>query len=517
MSVGENNRRIARNTAILYLRMLFVMFVSFFTTRITLKILGVEDYGLQNAIGGVVSMFTFVTATLSAACSRYYSIELGRGDNHRLNQVFSMMLFLYALTGIVLVLLLETVGLWYLLHKVVCAPERMRAAFWFFQFIIGAMIFGLVSVPYSALITAHEHMSLLAWLSIIDISLKLLAVVSLMFVPDFDLLICYGCLLLTLSFVVAALHVFVCRIRYRSVCRIKFFFEKKLFVELLTFNWWNMFGTFAWSTSETFVNLLLNSFFGPVVNAARSVAMQLLVGVTSLTHNFMTATKPQIIKYWAANDRKNFALLINRSSRLGYFLVFFFALPLYAEVETFMGWWLEEIPGHALAFTRIVLCTTLINSFSFPITTGAQAVGKLALFEGIGSGSRLLVWPISWVWLKYGGTPEDVFIVALLVTVICVLLRAIFLCRLSGMSLSEYVIQVFGRVILFSVLAAAPVICVSRIMEQGFLNFTVTGSISVITTIFAMLVVLLDVNERKKVLGLVETKCEVIVRRLRCE
>lgn len=514
MSVGENNRRIARNTAVLYCRMLFVMFISFFTTRITLKVLGVEDFGLQNAIGGVVSMFTFVTSTLGAACSRYYNIEIGRGDNHRLNQMFSLMVLVYALAGIILVALLETVGLWYLTHKIVCAPERMRAAFWFFQSVVATIPVSLMCVPYSALITAHEHMSTLAWLSIVDIGLKLIAVVSLMWVTSYDLLISYGGLMLTLAFAVTMIHLIVCRKRYRDICRFKFFFDRRLFVEMMKFNWWNLFGTFAWSTSETFVNLLLNSFFGPVVNAARNVALQLMVGVTAFTNNFMTATKPQIIKYWAVGDHRNFALLIKRSSKLGYFLVFFFALPLYAEVETFMGWWLAEIPEHAIAFTRIILCTTLINTFSFPITTGAQAVGKLALFEGIGSGSRLLVWPTSWFWLRNGGTPEDVFIVALLTTALCVLLRVVFLCRLSGMSFADYAVQVFGRVFLFSVTAAIPVYMVSRTMEAGFVNFIVVGLISVFVTICALFGLLLDAHERQKVIGVAVAKYGELTRRM---
>lgn len=514
MSVGENNRRIARNTAVLYCRMLFVMFISFFTTRITLKVLGVEDFGLQNAIGGIVSMFACVTLSLGAGCSRYYNIEIGRGNNHRLNQMVSLMVLVYASAGIVLVALLETVGLWYLTHKIVCAPERMRAAFWFFQSVVIAIPVHLLCVPYSALITAHEHMSTLAWLSIVDISLKLIGVVSLVWVTSYDLLISYGGLMLTLSFVVTTIHFVVCRKRYRDICRFKFFFDRRLFVEMMNFNWWNLFGTFAWSTSETFVNLLLNSFFGPVVNAARNVALQLMVGVTAFTNNFMTATKPQIIKYWAVGDRQNFALLIKRASKLGYFLVFFFALPLYAEVETFMGWWLAEIPEHAIAFTRIILCTTLINTFSFPITTGAHAVGKLALFEGIGSGARLLVWPASWVWLRNGGCPEDVFVVAFMATALCVLLRVVFLCRLSGMSFADYAVQVFGRVFLFSASAAIPVLMVSRTMEAGFVNFVVVGSISVFVTICALFGLLLDAHERQKVIGVALAKYGELTRRM---
>ena len=495
MSVRENNQRIAKNTIVLYGRMVFVMMVSFFTTRIVLKVLGVEDFGLQNAVGGVAAMFSFINGSLSSACARYYSYELGRKRNDKLNNIFSLMLLLYVGFAIILIVLLETLGSWYVANKIVCDPGRIAAARLYFQFVVGMTVASWLSVPYSAMIIAYEDMTVYAYLSVFDVSIKLIAVIVLMFVTTSDMLVCYGKCFLVMTIVCSAVNIFVARMRY-SVCKFRPYFQFGIFKELLKFNWWQMFGSFAWTTSEVFVNLLLNSFFGPVVNAARNVSLQLMVGVTAFTQNFLTATRPQIIKYWAADEKREFYLLIKRASKIAYFLVYIFALPLYAELETVFQWWLPETPAHAVAFTKIILLINLVNTFSFPLTTGAQAIGKLALFEGIGSGSRLLVWPISWVALRQGASPEVVFIVSLLVTILCVWLRLVILFRLARLSIRDYVIHVFGRLAIYSVVAAIPILVLSLQIEKGFLNFGVVGVASVVLTSFFFYVCALERSER---------------------
>lgn len=498
LGINSNNKRIAVNTGVLYVRLLFTMVVSFFTTRIVLRALGVEDLGLVNAIGGVASMFSFVSITLSTACARYFSFELGRSDKGRLNEVFSEMLILYVIGGVLLLLLLEGIGGWYVLNKLVVPHGRECAAFWFFQLTILTWLAGWFAVPYSALIVSHENMTLFALLSIADVVFKLLAALAVMWCKSLDSLVFYGWLLLGAALIHSGIYISMARVRY-PVCKFRFYLNKSDMKDMLAFNGWQSFGALAWTTSDCCVNLLLNSFFGPVVNAARLVAYQLLHAVGNFTQGFLTATRPQIVKFWAAEDKNSFYLLLKRSSKIGYFLTFFFAMPLFIEADQVLEWWLGEPPEHSLAFTRIILIHALINTFSFPLVYGAQAVGKLALFTGLGSGILLLTWPCSWIALRVGGTPEIVFVIAALVVCMAVALRAIILVHIARLPIVDFVNNVFGRMFLFSLLSFLPTILVHQLTPIGFNRFFLVGICAVVSMMIAFYFIGLDSIERRAV------------------
>ena len=478
------------------------MFVSFFVTRIVLKALGVENLGLINAIGGVASMFSFVSTTLSTACSRYFSYELGKGSRGRLAEMFSLMLLLYVIGGIVLVILMETFGGWYVLNKLVVPNGREFAAYMFFQLTIATWLAGWFAVPYSAVIVSYENMTMFAVFSIIDVILKLFVALTVLVVRNVDSLILYGWLLFAAALVHTGLHAMFVKARYPE-CRIRRYFNWSEMKEMLLFNGWQAFGALAWTTSDCFVNLLLNAFFGPVVNAARLVAYQLQGAVSNFTQGFLTASRPQIVKYWASGRKDEFNVLLKRSSKIGYFLTFFFAFPLFVEVDVVLKWWLDCPPEHAQSFTRIVLVQCLINTFSFPLVYGAQAVGKLALFTGVGSGVLLLTWPLSWFALTTGVAPEVVFLIATCVTLVAVVARAHILARLVNDSFWGFCEGVFGRMALFSVCSAVLPVLSHRYLPIGVCRFMCVGCASVISSVICFYYLGLDSSERRPVRELV--------------
>lgn len=505
MGMSNNNKRIAINTLFLYGRMLFCMFVSFFTTRIVLQALGVVDYGLVNAIGGIVGMFVFVSIPLTSACSRFFSFDLGRNDLRRLEKTFSTMLILYVFMAFVIFGLLELVGLWYIKNKLVLPVERIGAARIFFQLTVATLILHYFSIPYSSLIVSYENMALFSWLSIFEYLMKLMVAVALFFVKNTDGLILYGALWMMAVGVYTFSNYYFATRKY-PVCKFRWCYDKSMLKTIFSFNCWQMIGSFAWTSSEAFVDLLLNSFFGPAVNAARGVSAQVMNGVFGFSQNFLTAVRPQIVKLWAANDVDGFFSLIRRASKFGYFLILFVAMPLLFELDVVLDFWLQEVPGYAVVFAKLALMTALINTFAHPIVYAAQAVGKIALFESLGSGVRILVWPIAWLVLSFGYGPVSAFYVGMIISVISLLLRLSILIRLTGISAYRYVGDVFGRMILVTVISAMVVYVPHYLVENCVIRFFVVGFTSVLTVVSAFAFIGLTNEERISAVNLIKDR-----------
>lgn len=504
--------RIAKNTLLLYGRMLFCMLVSFFTTRVVLQALGVIDYGIVCAIGGVVLMFVFVSIPLSSACSRFFSFDLGRNDLKGLKNTFSTILLLYVAMALVVCGLLETIGLWYMKNRLVLPPERAGAAGIFFQLSVATLILHWFSIPYSSLIVSFEDMALYSWLSISEYLMKLAVAGMVCFVESVDGLILYGALWLTAEGMYTFLNYHHATRKY-PVCKFRWHYDRTMLKRVFAFNCWQMIGSFAWSSSETFVDLLLNSFFGPVVNASRGVSSQVMSGVFGFTQNFLTAVRPQIVKLWAAGRREEFFTLLKRTSKFGYFLVLFMAMPLLYEVDSVLVFWLHDVPQYATVFTKLVMIMALINSFAYPIVYGAQAVGRIAMFEMVGSGVRVLVWPITWIILLMGYGPESAFYVGIGIAFVSLMFRFLILVRLTRMPVWNYVTEIFGRMALVTIFSAIVVSIPHRMINIDWLRFLVVGltSIFVVTGVFA--VIGLNKNERILVRDFVKNRGMTFFRR----
>lgn len=478
----------------LYFRMMVTMVISFYTTRVVLNALGVVDYGLVNVIGSAVSMFSFLSISLSTAASRFFNYQLGRGNALELQRTFSMILLLYGGLFVLLLVLSETVGLWVFRTKLVIPPERLGAATWFFHASIATLLIGLWSVPFQAMVISYENMRVYAWVSVFEAIAKLIIVYCLT-LCSFDRLKLYGILLNFVSLIHLLIYMGFCRANYPETRYVKYFSKAK-FRQIIVFSGWNMFGTAAWASSDIFLNLLLNNFFGPIVNAARGVAMQVASGTSAFTQNFLTAVRPQIVKYWASDDYEQFKLLFRRASKMGFFLLFALSLPVLLETEFIFRLWLGKVPEYTVCFTRLILITGLINSFSFPLTYGAQATGHIALFEGVGSGVRFLILPAAWIVLRMGYGPETALWVGLIGTGVCVIARLIIFSRLTNYPVIDFIVKVLVPCVLVAVGASWLPILIRSNMVMGWPRLVSVGLAGVVMTAVAIYTVGLERGER---------------------
>ncbi len=497
---SANNRLIARNTLMLYFRMMVTMVISFYTTRVVLHALGVVDYGLVNVIGSAVSMFSFLKMSLSTAASRFFNFQLGRNDSQELQRTFSMVLLLYGGLFLLLLLLSETVGIWIVRNKLVIPAERMEAATWFFHASVVTLLIGLWSVPYQAMVISHENMRLYAAASIFEAVAKL-GIVFCITLGQYDRLKLYGVLLCCVTLLHLLLYKTACRIKYPETKYVAYYDNTK-FKELLSFSGWNMFGAVAWMCSDIYLSLLLNAFFGPVVNAARGVALQISGGTSAFTQNFLAAVRPQIVKYWASNEKTQFAVLIRRATKTGFFLLLVLSVPVLIETEFILRIWLRQVPDHAVSFTRLIVATGLINAFSFPIVYGAQATGRIALFEGVGSGMRILILPAAWIALRMGGPPEIALLAGLAGTALCVSSRLLVFSRLTGYPLSDYAVGIVVPCALVAVCAGFVPFVVRQLMNCGWMRFGAVGMTSVLGAVAAIYYLGMDSVEQKAFAGL---------------
>jgi O-antigen/teichoic acid export membrane protein len=409
-----NTVRIAKNTLALYFRQILIMLVSLYTVRVVLNTLGAEDYGIYNVTAGVVTMFGFLSNSTAIASQRYFSIVLGQDNIDKFNHLFSISLTIYMLIAVLILFFAETAGFWFVSNKLVIPLERKSAAFWVYQFSILSFLITILSSPYIAAIIAHEDMNIYAYISIIEIVLKLIIVFVLQLV-SWDKLILYGILMCFTTIIVGFSYFSICKKIYRE-CKFKLYWEKKLFKEIISYIGWNLLGTSVSIFKFQMVNILLNQFFNSLVIASRGIASQVNSAVTSFSLNFSIAIRPQIIKNYAAGKKEETFTLVFRGAKAAYFLMYAFILPLILEMPLVLSLWLKNPPKYAVLFTRLVLFDALIDSISYPIVTLAQATEKIKLYQLCVCGILLLNLPISWVVLLSGSPAYTVMIVAIVLT-----------------------------------------------------------------------------------------------------
>lgn len=435
-----NNKRIAKNTLYLYLRMLLVMGISLYTVRAILDILGVVDYGIYNVVGGVVTMFAFMNKTLSTSSQRYFSVALAKHDDVELRRVFSLNLTVFSLIGIVVFVLLETVGLWFVNYKMTIPDDRMFAANVVYQLSIISMLFHIVLIPYMALVISHEKMNIFAIIGVVEAVGKLAIVFLLMIIP-FDKLIIYGILVLLLTFGNLLWYVIYC-LKHYSESHYRWYWNKKEAIELLGFSGWHFLGTFSSTCRSQGINILLNLFFNPAVNAARAVAYQVYGAAQQLVANFFTAVKPQIYKSYANEQFEDLYKLINRSTLICTYLLSLLIFPLLSNTEMVLGWWLKVVPEYAIVFTQLVLFNGLVDAFNLPMTSAALATGKIRKYELILSSITLMNIPVSYVALKLGSPPYIAMVVSITLSSVCVVTRAFLLKDMIHFRVKPYFILV---------------------------------------------------------------------------
>ena len=469
MVSSVNNKRIAKNTLLLYFRTLFIMAVTLYTSRVVLNTLGVEDYGIYNVVGGIIVMFGFINSSMASATQRYITFALGRGDAEGLQRVFSTALQIHVLIAALVVLLGETVGLWFLYTQMQIPAGRMDAAFWVLQCSILSTVVMMVSVPYNADIIAHERMSAFAYISILEAVLKL-AVVYLLLVFPCDKLTLYAFLILLVQLLVRLCYGRYCG-RHFPESRYRHIWDRALFKEMTGFAGWSMFGNLSVVLYGQGLNMLLNVFFGPVVNAARAVAVQVQTAVQQFVGNFQMALNPQITKTYAAGAMDDMHRLMFRSARFSFYLLLLLALPVLLETDFILTLWLKTVPDHTVVFLRIMICISLIYTLANPLIVANQATGRVKKYQAVCGSILLMILPVSYVCLQLGCPAYSVFIVHFVIELVAQLARMVMLRPLIGIRLRDYFVNVYSRVFVVVVLSVIVPFAVYESMADTVARF----------------------------------------------
>ena len=491
----QNGKRIAKNTLMLYFRMLFMMFLGLFTSRIVLDALGENDYGVYNVIGGVVSMFSIISGALNAAVSRFITFEMGKGGEARLNKVYSTAVTIQLILALIVVLLAEPAGIWFIDNKMTIDPARIPAARWVLQFSLLAFVVNLMSVPQMASITAHEKMSAYAGIGILDGLLRF-GVALLIKYSATDRLILYSVLMAVAVLIVRLAYGIYCR-RHFEECRYRPVFDGRLIREMFSFAGWNFIGVTAGVLRDHGGNILVNLFAGTAVNAARGMALQLSNAVQGFVTNFMTAVNPQITKSYAAGDREYMLSLVRKASRMSYYLLFIIVLPVLFNTEYLMGLWLKEVPAQSVSFARLFLVLSLSESISNPLMTSALATGRIRRYQSVVGGLIMLNLPVSYVFLKAGAPPEVTVAVAIGISQICFFARLAILRGLVGLSARQFIIRVYCNVLCVTAAALVLPLLTGRYMPDGFGGFCLSLAVCVVSAGLSVLFIGCSRDERR--------------------
>lgn len=496
--IAKNNQRIAKNTLMLYIRMFFVMLVSLYTVRIVLRVLGEENYGIYNVVGGIVVMFSFISKTLAAASQRYFAFEIGRNDYYKLRQVFSITLVLYTIVILIIVLLAETLGLWYLHNKLVIPDNRLYAAEWVFQLSIISFCITLFATPFQAMIIANERMNIYAFVGIVEVVLKLLLVLLLSKITNVDNLILYAILMLLCHLVVDSIYVIYSTKKLQG-SNFHFYWEGKVAKEISSFSGWNLFGAISSVLRSQGINMLIGAFFNPVVNAARGLAYQINNALNSFSHNFYTAVRPQIIKLYAQENQKETINLVFRSSKFTFFLMEFLAVPIIIFINPILVFWLDDVPEYTELFSILVIITALIDSLSHPFMALSQATGRVSLYQSVVGTITIMNLPFSWVLLHYGFPPQSTMYVAIALSIVAMIARVLIIKKLVGISIGQFIVDVISYLVLTSSLIAAISLLIKRFIYDVHPNIILLFASMAISVLFAIGVIyLLGLNKRER-------------------
>lgn len=479
----------------LYFRMLLTMAVSLYTVRVVLDTLGAVDYGIFNVVGGIVTMFSFLSNSMAVASQRFFAFELGTGNNDRLKKIFSMTMSIYILMSVVIFILAETLGTWFLIHKMIIPPERMQAAHWVFQFSILSFLMTMFAIPYNAAIIAHERMNIYAWGSIIEVVLKLL-IVYLLVVFSFDKLQLYAILIFSVTSIVTLVYRNYCKRKFRE-CRFSFYWETSLFKEITSYSGWNLFGALASVFNNQGANIILNIFFGPIVNTAKAISYQISNAINMFVQNFMTAARPQIIKYYAEHEKEKMLTLVFQSSKFSFLLLFILTMPVLLETDFILDIWLKEIPRYVVLFTRLVILIALIDALSHPLMAAAQATGKIQKYTLVVGGTMLLNLPTSYLFLRIDYPPQTIFFLGIINSLICLILRLILLKGMIRFPIMNYVRKVIAPLIVTTIIAyCVPVLLRFHSDYTGICRFLLIGLAGLVSSLVASFVFAFSKSER---------------------
>ncbi|NDV47272.1 lipopolysaccharide biosynthesis protein [Paludibacter sp. 221] len=494
--MSENsNKKIAKNTVILYLRLFVTMLVSLYTSRIVLQVLGVQDYGTYTIVGGIVALFSFLNNAMTTATQRFLNFELGKKNLSGATRIFSMSLTTHVSIGIMLIILGETLGLWFLNTQINIPAERMLAANWVYQFSLLSFFVKIIRTPYQASIVAFEKFSFYAFAGIIEVALTLFVAFVLKF-TQYDKLIIYGGLLFVVTVIINLTYWIYCRLKL-EICHYKFFWNKSLYFELISFSGWSLFGSVANIGAQQGLNILVNIFYGVVVNAAMGIANQVTTAINSFVSNFQLAFNPQIVKSYAANDKEQFMSLVFRTSKYSYFLLFLISLPILLSMDYLLNIWLDNVPEYAAIFCQLMLIFCLTDAIAAPLWMSVQAIGQIRNYQLIISTIIFLNLPLSYIVLKLGYPVESVLYIRIFVNIVAFLFRIIYLQKKIQLNASQYIKDVVLRTIVVSLLSVIiPLVLKNYIDNNSIIGFILMTVSSILCT--GLAIYLLGLNKHEK-------------------
>lgn len=501
----QNNKRIAKNAIALYVRTIIVLLISLYTSRLVLNALGVSDYGIYNIIGGVVAMFSVVSGSISTSISRFITFELGHNDKNRLSLIFSSSLVLLFLLGIIIFVLGETVGLWFVNNQMNIPEERMNAANYIFQFSLITFIIGLICIPYNACIMAHERMTAFAYISVLDAVLKLSICLSLN-VVKYDKLIFYGLMLLISQIVIRIVYSMYCSSQFEECRNIRLICDNSMLKQLGGFAGWTSLMHSTYIVNTQGINILMNMFFGVVVNAARGIASSVEGSIMMFVNNFLTAVYPQITKLYAAGQLTEMYKLICRGAKYAYFLLLLFALPIYLETEIILRLWLGTIPEHTVTFFRLSILATTINSIGNTGNCGCQSTGKVKSFSIIMSIIPTLMLPLTYLAYKVGMSVESSYIVYIIIQCVLIWVRLSLLKRLIRFPPIMYLKTVLIPIMLVTICSILAPIAIMECMGTSVLRLIIIVLVSLCSISLSILFVGCQKHERYIIIEFIKNK-----------
>lgn len=493
----DNNKRIMKNTAYLYARMLVMMLLSFFTTRIVLEKLGVSDYGVNNLVAGFVSSFNVFNSIMQGGTRRFLAYNLGKGDELLLKRTFSTAFVIHLGIGLIVVLMLESFGLWFLNDRLNIEPDRMQAANIIFQFSVFISFINITQTPFTAVVTAHERFNVYAIMSIYDVVSKLAILFLLVYIPG-DKLVVYGALLAISSIISIVIYRCYC-IRHFGECRFSLKVDRSIFMEMMKFSGWSILGNVTVVLNAQGTSILLNLFFNTVMNAARGLADTVSFTINQFIGGFLIAANPQLVKYYGAGDKECFDKLIFNVSQYTIFLLAIFCVPVILELEYVLKIWLTEVPPYTADFVKIGIICSIIGYSNNMVDAGIVATGRVKELNLYGIPIYLIVLPLIYWVLKLGWYPPSIYLVASVPTLIHFIINLKILSRITGFPARKYFMQVFLKSFFLILIALVIPFFVRQMMVDGLLRFLVVCTISVLCTITVMYIFALDADVKKMV------------------
>lgn len=498
------NKRIVKNTIFLYFRTLVILVVSLLTSRVVLNALGVEDYGIYNVVGGVVAMFTVISGALSNAISRFITFELGKGVSEKLETVFSTSVNIQYLIALVILVIGELVGVWFLNYKMNIPLERIAAANWVLQLSLLTFCINLTNVPYNACIIAHEKMDVFAYVSIFEAVLKLI-ICYLIVVSPWDKLVFYATLQVGVAMIIRLTYTIYCR-KHFAESLYHFIFDKQTMKEMTGFAGWNFFTNSAYVFNTQGVNLLINIFFGVTINAARGIATQVESAVMQLVNSFTTALNPQITKSYAAGERESMLSLVFRGAKFSYYLLFIIALPIIVEADFVLTLWLKNVPEHAVIFVQLSMVASLVNIVGKTGFTASMATGNIKRYVLWVTSAGVLAFPLTWVAFALGAPSEAAYIVFIIVYIIVEGVRLWVMKGLLDFPVKDFLGKVVFRLLLVTGLSSIIPFTIVHLMDSSWSRLFITLIACTVSSLFAIYIVGLTLNERQLIVNLIKNK-----------